>query len=512
FELDQAEKKAHILKGLIVAIDHLDEVIKLIRGSKTPQEAKDGLISNFGLDEIQAKAILDMRLQKLTGLERDKLFASYEEINTLIESLKEILASKDIRMGIICDELDEVNATFGDERKSEIVLSSSEFNPEDFYADDEMVITISKMGYIKRTPLVDFRTQSRGGVGSKGSSTRDEDHIEHMFVCTMHNTILLFTKGGRCHWLKVYEIPEGTKASKGRAIQNVINIDSNDPIKAYINVKTLKDEDYINNQYIVMCTKQGVIKKTSLEAYSRPRQNGVNAISIRENDELLEARLTNGGHDIMMAVRSGKAIRFNETKLRSMGRTASGVRGITLGDHNDQVVGMICVEPDSNENILVVSEAGYGKVSKLEDYRITNRGGKGVKTLNVTDKTGVLVAIKSTVDNDDLMILTSAGVAIRLPISDIRITGRNAQGVKLINLRNEDSIASVDVVPSSEEEIKEDNNDGASKTEETSLSDPIEEVTVIEDTDVVDPQKEESREDDEDDESSDGQQTLDFGF
>lgn len=503
FELDQAEKKAHVLKGLIIAIDHLDEVIKLIRASKTPVEAKEGLISNFELDEIQAKAILDMRLQKLTGLERDKLFGAYEEICTLIESLKEILASREIRMNIICEELDAVDNEFGDERKSEIVMNSSEFNPEDFYADDEMVITISKLGYIKRTPLTEFRTQSRGGVGSKGSSTRDEDHIEHMFVCTMHNTILLFTQGGRCHWLKVYEIPEGTKTSKGRAIQNVINIDSSDPIKAYINVKTLKDKDYINGHYIVMCTKQGVIKKTSLEAYSRPRQNGVNAISIRENDELLEAKLTNGSQDIMMAVQSGKAIRFNESKLRAMGRTASGVRGITLGHDADCVIGMICVHPESNENILVVSEAGYGKVSKLEDYRITNRGGKGVKTLNVTDKTGVLVAIKCTQDNDDLMILTNSGVAIRLPISDIRITGRNAQGVKLINLRNEDNIASVDVVPSSEKESQEEEV-LKENTEEQAA--PIE----SEETETLDNISEEEN-DDNDKDPNDGQQTLDFG-
>lgn len=509
FELDQAEKKAHVLKGLIIAIDHLDEVIKLIRASKTPVEAKEGLISNFELDEIQAKAILDMRLQKLTGLERDKLFGAYEEICALIESLKEILASREIRMNIICEELDAVDNEFGDERKSEIVMNSSEFNPEDFYADDEMVITISKLGYIKRTPLTEFRTQSRGGVGSKGSSTRDEDHIEHMFVCTMHNTILLFTQGGRCHWLKVYEIPEGTKTSKGRAIQNVINIDSSDPIKAYINVKTLKDEDYINGHYIVMCTKQGVIKKTSLEAYSRPRQNGVNAISIRENDELLEAKLTNGSQDIMMAVQSGKAIRFNESKLRAMGRTASGVRGITLGHDADCVIGMICIHPESNENILVVSEAGYGKVSKLEDYRITNRGGKGVKTLNVTDKTGVLVAIKCTQDNDDLMILTNSGVAIRLPISDIRITGRNAQGVKLINLRNEDNIASVDVVPSSEKESQEEVLNENTEEEENANEEQAAPVE-SEETETLDNISEEEN-DDNDKDLNDGQQTLDFG-
>lgn len=510
FELDQAEKKAHVLKGLIIAIDHLDEVIKLIRASKTPVEAKEGLISNFELDEIQAKAILDMRLQKLTGLERDKLFGAYEEICTLIESLKEILASREIRMNIICEELDAVDNEFGDERKSEIVMNSSEFNPEDFYADDEMVITISKLGYIKRTPLTEFRTQSRGGVGSKGSSTRDEDHIEHMFVCTMHNTILLFTQGGRCHWLKVYEIPEGTKTSKGRAIQNVINIDSSDPIKAYINVKTLKDEDYINGHYIVMCTKQGVIKKTSLEAYSRPRQNGVNAISIRENDELLEAKLTNGSQDIMMAVQSGKAIRFNESKLRAMGRTASGVRGITLGHDADCVIGMICIHPESNENILVVSEAGYGKVSKLEDYRITNRGGKGVKTLNVTDKTGVLVAIKCTQDNDDLMILTNSGVAIRLPISDIRITGRNAQGVKLINLRNEDNIASVDVVPSSEKESQEEEVLNENTEEEGNANEEQAAPIESEETETLDNISEEEN-DDNDKDPNDGQQTLDFG-
>ncbi|GET34811.1 DNA gyrase subunit A [Prolixibacter bellariivorans] len=453
YELDQAEKKAHILRGLIIAIDNLDAVISLIRASKTPEEAREGLMTNFDLDEIQARAILDMRLQKLTGLERDKLHEEYDELMKQIEHLKNILANEPVRMQIIKDELLEIQSRYGDERRTEIIHSAEEFNPEDFYADDEMVITISHMGYMKRTPLTEFRTQSRGGVGSKGSTTRDEDFLEHLFIATMHNTILLFTEKGKCFWLKVYEIPEGAKASKGRAIQNLLNIEPDDNVKAFINVKNLKDEEYINNNYIILCTKKGVIKKTSLEAYSRPRQNGVNAITIRENDQLLEARLTNGNNEIMMAVRSGKAIRFPEDKVRAIGRTGAGVRGITLGGEKDELVGMVCVENES-EDILVVSEHGFGKRSKIDDYRVTNRGGKGVKTLNVTPKTGSLVAIKSVSNDDDLMIITQSGVTIRLPVQDIRMTGRAAQGVKLINLREDDSIASVARVEASDTEIE----------------------------------------------------------
>jgi DNA gyrase subunit A len=442
YDLEQSEKKAHILEGLIVAIDHLDAIIELIRNSKTPDDAREGLINNFELDDIQARAILDLRLQRLTGLERDKIHAEYEEICKYIDWLKEILANESIRMGIIKDELSEIKAKYGDKRKTEIVYSSEEFNPEDFYADEEMVITISHMGYIKRTPLTEFRTQARGGVGSKGSSTREEDFLEHMFIATMHNTLLLFTEKGKCFWLKVFEIPEGTKASKGRAIQNILGIGVDDQVRAYINVTDLKDEEYINNNYIILCTKKGTIKKTSLEAYSRPRQNGVNAITIRENDQLIEARLTNGNNEIMLAVRSGKAIRFHEDQARAIGRTASGVRGIKLANENDELVGMVCVGQES-QDILVVSENGFGKRSKIDDYRVTHRGGKGVKTINITEKTGSLVTIKSVFDNDDLMIITQAGLIIRVPVSTIRMTGRAAQGVKLINLREDDSIASV---------------------------------------------------------------------
>ena len=459
YDLDQAEKKAHILRGLIIAIDHLDAVIALIRNAKTPEEAREGLIQDFDLDEIQERAILDLRLQRLTGLERDKIHAEYEELSKHIEWLKEILANEDIRMGIIKDELIEIKSQYGDARRTEIVYASEDFNPEDFYADEDMVITISHMGYIKRTPLTEFRTQARGGTGSKGSSTREEDFLEHMFIATMHNTLLLFTEKGKCFWLKVYEIPEGTKSSKGRAIQNLLGIEADDQVRAYINVTSLKDEAYINNNYIILCTKKGVIKKTPLEAYSRPRQNGVNAITIRENDQLIEARLTNGNNEILLAIRSGKAIRFHEKHARAIGRTASGVRGISLADENDELVGMICVENDV-EDVLVVSENGYGKRSKIEDYRVTNRGGKGVKTINVTEKTGSLVAIKNVTDKDDLMIITQAGVTIRLPVTKIRMTGRAAQGVKLINLRDDDSIASVARVEIEEvdELIPEDTN------------------------------------------------------
>jgi len=454
YELEQSEKKAHILRGLIIALDHLDAVIELIRKSKSPDEAREGLISNFGLDDIQAKAILDLRLQRLTGLERDKIHAEYDEICKYIDWLNEVLANESMRMGIIRDELLEIKEQFGDKRKTDIIYASEEFNPEDFYADDTMVITISHMGYIKRTPLSEFRTQARGGIGSKGSSTRDEDFLEHMFIATMHSTLLLFTEKGKCFWLRVFEIPEGTKTSKGRAVQNLINIEPDDKIRAFINIKDITNPEYINNNYIILCTRKGTIKKTSLAAYSRPRQNGVNAITIHENDTLIEARLTNGDNEIMLAVRSGKAIRFHEKHARAIGRTASGVRGITLQDENDELVGMICVGKD-NSDILVVSANGYGKRSKIDDYRITNRGGKGVKTINITDKTGPLVAIKSVTDKDDLMIITQAAVTIRVQVSSIRMTGRAAQGVKLINLRDDDAIASVARVEVEDVEVED---------------------------------------------------------
>ncbi len=441
FELDQAEKRAHILEGLIIASDNIDEVIKLIRSSSNTEEARNRLIERFEFTDIQARAIVEMRLRQLTGLEQDKLRAEYEELMKTIERLKEILASEELRMNIIKDELIEVRSAYPEGRRTEIVPNAEEFNPEDFYADDEMVITISHLGYIKRTPLTEFKTQGRGGVGSRAGNTRDEDFLEHMFVASMHNTLLLFTKKGKCFWLKVYQIPEGTRVSKGRAIQNLLNIEQDDKVMAFINVKTLSDEEYINNNFIIMCTKKGVIKKTSLEAYSRPRQNGVNAITVREGDQLLEARLTGGNHEIMMAVRTGKAIRFNENIVRAIGRTASGVRGVSLSE-NDEVVGMICVENES-EDVMVVSENGFGKRSRIEDYRITNRGGKGVKTINITDKTGALVAIKSVTDDDDLMIITENGITIRMAINSVRLMGRAAQGVRLINLRDNDKIASV---------------------------------------------------------------------
>lgn len=442
FELDQAEKRAHILEGLIIASDNIDEVIAIIRGSKTPDEARESLMNRFSLSDVQARAIVEMRLRQLTGLEQDKLRQEYADIMQFIDRCKQILADESLRMQIIKDELTEIKSQYGDQRKTEIVPNAEEFNPEDFYADEEMVITISHLGYIKRTPLTEFKTQGRGGVGSKGSTTRDEDFLEHLFIASMHNTLLLFTEKGKCFWLKVYEIPEGTKTSKGRAIQNLLNIETDDQVLAYINVKTLADNDYINNNYIILCTKKGIIKKTSLEAYSRPRQNGINAITIREGDRLLEARLTNGNHEIMIAVKSGKAIRFHEDIVRAIGRTASGVRGITLGNEQDEVVGMITVENESDD-VLVVSERGYGKRSSISDYRITNRGGKGVKTINITEKTGSLITLKSVVDSNDLMIITEKGLTIRLPISDLRVMGRATQGVRLINLKEDDAIASI---------------------------------------------------------------------
>lgn len=449
YELEQAEKKAHILEGLIIAIDNLDEVIKLIRASKTPEEARDGLISRFELTEIQARAILDMRLQKLTGLERDKLKQDYEELMKLIGELKEILADKALRMAIVKEELEEVREKYGDERRSQIEYSSEEFNPEDFYADEDMAITISNLGYIKRTALTEYRTQNRGGKGAKGGATRDTDHLEHMYVASMHNTILFFTEKGKCFWLKVYEIPEGNKTSKGRAIQNLLNIESDDKVRAFVNVTSVADEEYVNSHNIIMCTKKGVVKKTSLKQYSRPRQNGINAITIREDDTLLEARLSNGNDEIVIAARSGKAIRFNETKVRPMGRTATGVKGIRI-DATDEVIGMVVIN-DPDDTLLVVSEKGYGKRTSIDDYRITNRGGKGVKTLNITEKTGKLIALKNVMDDNDIMIINKSGLTIRLAVKTISVLGRATQGVKLINLKKNDSIASVAKVPISDE-------------------------------------------------------------
>ncbi|HSO85418.1 MAG TPA: DNA gyrase subunit A [Draconibacterium sp.] len=442
FELDQAEKRAHILEGLIIASDNIDEVIAIIRSSSTPDEAREKLMARFEFSDLQARAIVEMRLRQLTGLEQDKLRKEYEEIMAQIEYFKKVLADVTLRMQIIKDELLEIKDKFGDKRRSEVVPNAEEFNPEDFYADEDMVITISHLGYIKRTPLTEFRTQGRGGIGSKGSTTRDEDFLEHIFIASMHNTLLLFTEKGKCFWLKVYEIPEGTRASKGRAIQNVLNIEPDDKVLTFINVKTLADKDFINSNYIILATKKGIIKKTTLEAYSRPRQNGVNAITIKDGDRLLEARLTNGESEIMLAVRSGKAIRFNEKKVRPIGRTASGVRGVTLGNENDEVIGMVCVQ-DESEDILVISENGYGKRSKIEDYRITNRGGKGVKTINITEKTGDLIAVKSVSNDNDLMIITLNGLTIRLNVNSISLLGRATQGVKVINLKGDDRIASV---------------------------------------------------------------------
>lgn len=451
FELNKAEEKAHVLEGLIIAIDNLDEVIALIRASRTPEDARNGLMEKFELSEIQAKAILDMRLQKLTGLERDKLKEEYDELMKLIEHLKAILNSEDMRMDIIKDELIAIRDKYGDERRSEIVYAAEDLRVEDMIADEAVVVTISHLGYIKRTSLAEYKTQSRGGVGSKGSSTRSEDFLEDLFVATNHNYLLIFTEKGKCFWMRVFEIPEGNKTSKGRAIQNLINIEPDDNIKAYINVKDLKDEDYINNNYVILATKKGVVKKTKLEAYSRPRTNGINAVTIKDGDTLLEAKLTNGDNEILLAMKEGKAIRFNEQDVRSVGRNASGVRGVTLGSDKDEVVGMVCIE-DHNSNILVVSEKGYGKRSEVEDYRITKRGGKGVKTISVTEKTGHLIAIKNVTDENDLMIITRSGITIRLAVEEMRVMGRATQGVRLINLRKNDEIAAVAKVDHEEEE------------------------------------------------------------
>ncbi|CAN5562251.1 DNA gyrase subunit A [soil metagenome] len=451
FELAQAERRAHILQGYLIALDHMDEVIKLIRASATPQIAQDGLITGFGLSEIQAKAILEMRLRVLTGLERDKIKEEYDTLMELIKYLKEVLEDETLRMAIIKDELNEMKEKYGDERRTEVVYASGDFRMEDMIADEDVVITISHMGYIKRTALTEYRTQGRGGKGAKGSTTRDEDFIEHLFIASTHNYLLLFTEQGRCFWMRAFEVPEGSRTSKGRAIQNMINIPSDDKVKAYINVKDLTDAEYIANNYIIMCTKNGIIKKTTLEAYSRPRQNGINAITVREGDTLLEVLLTNGTNEIMLASKAGKVVRFNEANVRPMGRNASGVRGINLGEEKgNEVIGMIAM-PDQTSNVMVVSEKGYGKRSEIEEYRVTKRGGKGVKTINITEKTGNLIAIKDVTDKDGLMIINRSGIIIRLAISELRVIGRATQGVRLINMKESDEIAAVSKVEVEEE-------------------------------------------------------------
>ena len=460
FDLDKAQKRAHILEGLLKALDVIDQIINIIRASKSVEDAKNELMATFGFSDVQATAIVEMRLRQLTGLEREKLQSEYDELMKFIQYCQDILANESMQMGIIKDETLEMKEKYGDERRTEIALSAEEFNPEDFYADEDVVITISHLGYIKRTSLAEYRLQNRGGVGMKGSATRDEDFIEHIYVANMHSTMLLFTQNGKCYWLKVYEIPEGSRASKGRAIQNVINIEPDDKIKAYLNVKNLKDEDYINNNYIVLGTKQGIIKKTSLEAYSRPRTNGVIAITVREGDELLEAVMTNGHSEILLAGRKGRCCRFDETDARALGRTASGVRGINI-DEDDEVVGMITYDPSADDasahTILVVSENGYGKRTDFDEYRKTSRGGKGVKTLQITEKTGDLVAIKNVTDENDLMIINRSGLTIRMAVSGIKVAGRATQGVKLINIKEGDSIAAVSAVNKSEEEAPEQN-------------------------------------------------------
>ena len=479
FDLRKAKERAHILEGLIIASDNIDEVIRIIRAAKTPNDAIAGLIERFNLTEIQSRAIVEMRLRQLTGLMQDQLHAEYEEIMKQIAYLESILADDEVCRQVMKDELLEVKTKYGDERRSEIVYSSEEFNPKDFYADDQMIITISHMGYIKRTPLTEFRAQNRGGVGSKGTETRDEDFVEHIYPATMHNTMMFFTQKGKCYWLKVYEIPEGTKNSKGRAIQNLLNIDSDDNVTAYLRVKSLEDSEFINSHYVLFCTKKGVIKKTLLEQYSRPRQNGVNAITIREDDSVIEVRMTNGNNEIIIANRNGRAIRFHEAAVRVMGRTATGVRGITLdNDGQDEVVGMICIKDLETESVMVVSEQGYGKRSEIEDYRKTNRGGKGVKTMNITEKTGKLVTIKSVTDENDLMIINKSGITIRLKVADVRIMGRATQGVRLINLeKRNDQIGSVCKVmtESLEDEIP------AEEAEGTIVSDPNADAPDIDD-------------------------------
>ena len=470
YDKRKAEERLHIVLGLLIAQDNIDEIVHIIRASQTPDAAKQTLIERFELSDIQASAIIEMRLRALTGLERGKLIAERDELMKLIEHLTEILENVSLQMQVIKDELLEIKEKYGDERRSEIVYASEEFNPEDFYADDDMVITISHMGYIKRTPLAEYRTQNRGGVGAKGSATRDEDFIEHIYVASMHNTMLFFTEKGRCYWLKVYEIPEGARSSKGRAIQNVIQIEPDDKVRAYINVKRLNDAEYVNNNFIIMCTKDGTIKKTKLEAYSRPRQNGVNAIVIREGDQLIEAKLTSGNAEVMIAARDGKAIRFNESTVRPIGRVGAGVRGISIED-GDEVVGMICVEPDSKQDVLVLSENGYGKRTDLDEYRITNRGGKGVKTINITEKTGKLISIQAVTDENDLMIINRSGLTIRTAVEQIRLAGRATQGVRIINLREGDAIASVMAVPAAGDEEEVQTAEGAENGAETPATD-----------------------------------------
>lgn len=462
FDLRKAEERLHIVLGLLIAQDNIDEVIHIIRSSKNADEARAALSAKFGLSDLQTAAIVEMRLRALTGLEHGKLTAERDELEKNIAYFNDVLANESLQMKIVKDELLEIRETYADKRRSEIVYASEEFNPEDFYADDDMVITISHLGYIKRTSLAEYRTQNRGGIGVKGSATRDEDFIEHIYVASMHNTMMFFTEKGRCYWLKVYEIPEGSRSSKGRAIQNVIQIEPGDKVRAYINCKQLNDAEYVENNYIIMCTKNGTIKKTKLEAYSRPRANGVNAIVIREDDQLIEAKLTSGNAEIMIAAREGKAIRFNENTVRPVGRTSMGVRGIAL-DEGDEAIGMICIEPDSKQDVLVLSENGYGKRTDLDEYRITNRGGKGVKTINITEKTGKLISIQAVTDQNDLMIINRSGITIRTSVEQIRVAGRATQGVRIINLREGDAIASVMAVPKSEEEEQ---GDGAADVAE----------------------------------------------
>ncbi len=500
FDLNEAERRAHILLGLLIALDNIDEVIAIIRASKTVEEARTNLMERFQLSELQARAIVEMRLRQLTGLEREKLQNEYNELMKLIDYLNELLANEELRMKIIKDELTEIKNKYGDEPKTNIEYTAADFRIEDTIADEAVVITMSHMGYIKRTPLTEYKVQNRGGRGSKGSSTRNDDFIEYLHIATNHNYLLFFTEKGKCFWLKVYEIPEGNKTSKGRAIQNMINIEPDDKVKAVINVLNLSDEEYVKSNYVILCSKKGIIKKTSLEAYSRPRQNGINAITIREDDNLLEARLTGGSHEIMIALRSGRAIRFNERLVRPMGRNASGVKGVKLGDANDYVIGMICVD-DLESNVLVVSENGYGKRSPVIDYRETNRGGKGVKTMNITDKTGKLIAMKNVTDSDDLLIITENGILIRLRIADTRVMGRATQGVKLINLRNDNQIAAVATVPADEEEdeyevVVGEADDSVPIVDET---DEIEDADEIEQADEIENDEPESTEEDKED-------------
>jgi DNA gyrase subunit A len=480
FELAEAEKKAHILEGLLIALDNLDAVINLIRESKTPEEAKSGLMTNFNLTEIQSKAILDLRLQRLTGLEREKIKSEYEDLVKLIVFLKNILADESLRMKIIKDELLEIKEKYGDEPRTKIIYDASDFRIEDTIADENVVITISHLGYIKRTPLSEYRVQNRGGKGMKGSEVRDEDFLEHLFVATNHNFLLFFTEKGKCFWMRAYEIPEGTKASKGRAIQNLISIEPDDKVRAYINVKDLKDEEYTANNYIILATQRGTIKKTTLAAYSRPRANGINAITIHEGDQLMEAKLTNGEDEVVMALKSGRAIRFNEKTVRPMGRNAAGVRGIKITNADDEVVGMICIPKEKRMEILVVSENGYGKRSDINDYRVTNRGGKGVKTINITEKTGALIAIKEVTDNDDLMIINKSGIIIRMAVSNLRIMGRATQGVRLIKINEGDAIAAVTKVDVEEEGKALEDSNGENLTEDNdrdpTIDEPIQET------------------------------------